>query len=876
MQNKFNIIQFKYIFIKLIVISGLLLILCFPKATLAQLEQNDSTVIIASDSLKTDTVKIPRLLEETINYNAKDSIKLKVANQIVYLYGNAVVKFGEIELKAGYIEYDMKSKNVKAFPKKDSAGKEVQFPEFTDGNETFTAKMMAYNFETKKAFVEGSRTKQGEGFIHFDQIKVYENKETHGKHGKYTTCDLDHPHYYFNISKAIIKPDKKIIAGPLMLYISDIPTPLALPFGFFPNQKRKGAGIMIPTYDNNPSWGIGFLNGGYYIPLGEKMDLQLTGSIYTRGTWGLRAISRYANRYKYSGNIQLSYQNNVTGDSELAQLTNFSNDQVYSIRWTHNQDAKARPNSSFRANVNYNSSARDDINQRGTDFLNNSYSSTISYNRNFPNTPFSLVMNVSQNGTYTHSNNESTKSFNNLTFNLPDVNFLMNRITPFKNLKTEKYRGKGWAKQLSNIYLTYNSSFKNTLQFIDTAVNKDNLGDLASNMRNGFTHNATAGTTFKLFKKAVTIIPTVNATERWYFQKLDKTYDPIADKVLNDTLNGIQNWGRAFEANLSVNATSKIYGMYEFAGFAKGKRKAIVRHVMTPTIGFSYFPDFGTLTDSIRFNDTVRINPYSPFQLGNNGRPRDSESGSLNFSLINSLEMKIKTKTDTGLVYKKVKLLDNFTITTNYDFFREEFKMGNINATGRTTLFELFALQGGMTFSPYDRDTGVLVDQYSVNNSGPLARLTNANLTLGFSLSPETFKKKSAEKPNQEDTEEEKPKSIYEIPWSATFSYNIRMNKVWSKNSNSDSLVYDQTVRVGGNVSFTKNWRMTFTTSYDLTNKQLSLSSIDLYRNLHCWEMRLNWIPFGPRQSYNFGINVKSSILQDLKYEKRSQPREFR
>lgn len=855
----------------------MLLTLCFPQVSFGQ---NDSTLVsdsIQKDSITIDTVKIARLLGETINYNAKDSIRLKVIKQKVYLYGNAVVKFGKIELKAGYIEYDLKEKNVKAYPTIDSAGNKVQFPEFTDGKETFTAKMMAYNFETKKAYVEGSRSKQGEGYVHFNQIKVYPNKETHGRNGKYTTCDLEHPHYYFKISKAIIKPDNKIIAGPLMLYISDIPTPLALPFGFFPNQKRKGAGIIIPNYDNNVSWGVGFLNGGYYVPFGEKVDLQLTGSIYTRGTWGLRAISRYKNRYKYSGNLQLTYQNNVNGDEALQELTRFSKSKAYSIRWTHNQDPKARPNSSFNANVSYNSSARNDINQTGTGFLNNSYSSAISYRKTFPNTPFSINLNASQNGKYTNSTTENVQDYNNLTFNLPDVNFVMNRIYPLKSIDNEKTRDKKWAKQISKIYLTYNTQFKNTVSFIDTAINFDDFQTLGPKMRNGFSHNASTGTSFKVLKKAVTINPSINANERWYLQKLNKSYDTSLDSVFIDTLRGIKNWGRVFNASFNVSATTKLYGMYQFAGFAKGKKKALIRHVVTPSLSFSYNPNFSTLTDSLIHNNTVKITPYSPNALGIFGYPTDSESGRITFSLANSLEMKIKEKTDTGLVYKKLKLIDNFTLRTSYDVLKEEFKMSNISASGRTTLFKIFTITGAMNFSPYSRDTvGNIIDKYLFKETNKIARLTNGNINLGFALSPETFKKKEEEKSGISNKNEKKPESEYEIPWTANFSYVMSMTKTWSSFSNRDSSIYTQSAGAGGSISFTKNWRVGFNVNYDITNKDFSYSNIEVYRNLHCWEMRLSWIPFGPRQSYNFGINVKSAMLQDLKYERRSQPKEFR
>ena len=846
----------------------MLLILLLPANSIAQGEVKQPD----------DSLKIKRILDEPVSYKAQDSIRLDVVSQKVYLYGKAEVKFGDIVLKSGYIEYDFKGKNVCAYPIKDSVGKDVDFPEFTDGKETFTAKLMCYNFESKKAFVEGSRAKQGEGFVHFDQVKVYPNKETHGAHGKYTTCDLEHPHYYFNISKAIVKPDNKIIAGPLMLYIADIPTPLALPFGFFPNQKNKGAGIIIPTYDNSVAFGSGLLNGGYYIPFGERFDLQITGSVYTRGTWGVRSILRYKNLYKNSGSFQLSYQKNVTGDKALQSLTNFSTSNVFAINWNHIQDPKAQPNSTFNANVNYNGSPRSDINARGTDFINNSYQSSISYRRVFPNTPFSLTLNASQSGTYTYSNNANRQSSNNLTFNLPDVNFAMNRIYPLKGIQNENNRNKKVIKELAKIYVTYNTQFRNTISFIDTALydstlDRNNYGKLLSDMRNGFQHNLSAGTSLKVLKKSVTINPSINVTERWYLQTLSQGYDPIADKVTRDTLRGPTNWSRAFNGSINVSATSKLYGMYRFSGFAKGKRESIIRHVLTPNLSFSYNPNFNSLIAADTINDSTFVPTYSPLQLGIYGYPPNSQSGLVSLNLTNSLEMKIKTKTDTGMVYKKVKLIDNFTVGSSYDLALDSFNMRDITIAGRTTLFKVISINGNMRFNPYFQNSdGAIRDKYLIAETGKLARFVNSSIAVSFSLSPETFKKKKEETENEETP----PISQYDIPWNLSLNYNFSARRYFNTVSKNDTTQFIQTIGTSGSVSFTQNWRLGYTVNFDMTNQAISYTAMDVYRDLHCWEMKLSWVPFGPRQSYNFQINVKSAMLQDLKYNKRSQPREFR
>lgn len=832
----------------------------------------------AQDTTSAPQKKVKRLMEEPVEYDAVDSTILDVLEQKVYLYSGAIVKFGEIQLKAGHIVYDFKNKNVCAYPRKDSTGKEIEFPEFTDGNETFTAKLMCYNFETKKAFVEGSRTKQGEGFVHFEKVKVYANKETHGLHGKYTTCEDEHPHYYFNISKAVVKPNDKIVAGPLMLYIADIPTPLALPFGFFPNQKNKGAGLIIPTYDNSVPWGSGLRNGGYYFPIKDKADIQLTGSIYARGTWGIRAVTRYKSLYKHNGNFQLSFQENINGDKELPELTRYSKSRIFSIIWNHNQDPKARPNSTFNANVNYNSNARTDINSVGTGFLNNSYQSSISYRKLFPNTPFSVNVNASQSGTYTPADtSQGRQAYNNLTFNLPDINFAMNRIYPFKALENDKNAGKTWMKEASKIFLTWNTQMRNEVNFIDTALGGDIINQLLPRVKNGVQHNLSAGTSIKVLKKNVTLNPSVRLTERWYFQKLDQNYNSAQDTVIRDTLRGIDNWNRAMNGSMSIAATTKVYGFYQFAEFAKGKRQTLVRHVFTPSVSFNYAPSLNTYTDTQYINVNNIILPYTPLQLGVYGVPPRTSSGAVGLNLTNSFEMKIKTKTDTGMVYKRLKLIDNLTLSTSYDLIREEFKLADINVTGRTTLFKTISLNGNMRFNPYalnDTLRTQRINEYEINKSGKLARMTDANLAASFILSPENFRKNKTEENEKKSTE--KTIDPYEIPWNASFTYNLNVRNFVNSVSDKDTTTYIQTAGASGSVTFTKNWRVGFNLNYDITNKQLSYTSLDIYRDLHCWEMRLSWVPFGPRQSYNFQINVKSSILQDLQYKKQSQPNEFR
>lgn len=844
--------------------------MCFStQKSIAQATIKDSTV-----ELKTN-----KFLDQQIDYDAEDSIRFDIVTQKVFLYGKAFVKYGEIELKAGYIEFDFATKTVKARGIKDSLGKETNLPQFIDGGQSFSAQSMDYNFETKKGLVVGSKTKQDDGYLHGDTVKSHLNNEYHVKHGKYTTCDLDHPHYYFNISKAIVKPNDKIVAGPLMLYVDDLPTPLAVPFGFFPNNQSKGAGIIIPTYDNSIRYGIGFLRGGYYIPFKDKADLQLTGSVYTRGNWGINAISRYKSIYKYAGNLDFSYQVIKNGHPDL---NNFTRSNIFAIKWNHQQDVKAHPTSSFSANVNISSlnNYQMSFNPTGEQFLSNTFASSVQYRKSFANTPFSLNINAA------HSQNTQTKQ---VSITLPDISLVMNRISPFGFLENDKNRNNKFIKELGKIWLAGNSQFKNTITVADSTLALNNIPYLNGQMRNGFQHNLNTGTSFKILNQKVSFNPSFRYTERWYLQTLTKNFDNTLNDVVTDTLRGFNNWQRAHNYSASASLTTKLYGMYGFSGFLKGYRNTKIRHVLTPSLSLSYNPNF----DSRQFGyygTGGTVSSYSPYDLGVFGIPPTGQSGSINMSLVNSLEMKMNAKSDTGLTVKKYSILDNFTVNGSYDIFKDSLKFSNVSMNARTTLFKMFSINGRAVLNPYyfDSVNGSMVqlNKSLFSQTGKIGRITSASTALNFNLKGDKFKKKVTDlQKNKEESSPEidaiknNPDAYvdFEIPWNVSFAYNINYSRRYYLINDlasditriKDSATIKQTIDISGDINLTENWKIGVWMNYDITGKQLSYTSINIYRNLHCWEMSFNWIPFGPQQSYNFQINVKSSVLNDLKLNRK-------
>jgi len=801
-----------------------------------------------------DTLKVPQSqLDQEVNYSARDSMRFDIAKQRVYLYGNAHVSYGNTNLTAGYIEFSMTDNHVYATGITDSTGKTTEKPHFTDGGEELTAAEIEYNFETKKGVIREVRSRQGEGYVHMEVSKKHVNDEIHLEHGKYTTCELDHPHYYFNLSKAIIIPDDKIVSGPVNLVVMDIPTPLALPFGFFPNQKRESKGILIPQYGESPVLGFFLLNGGYYMPLGKKgkADLQLLGDIYSRGSWGAKTILRYNTKYKHNGNFNLSFTDLKRSDPEFPD---FSRNKEFFIRWQHNQDAKAHPYRRFSANVNAGTrnNFRNNFNTVSQDYLSNTFQSNISWTYSIPNTHINISANL-------RHNQNSLTGLVNLT--LPELAMNVNRFFPFQGIRKTGSATKKWYE---NIGMTYASNMRNDLTVQDTLLRSEYLPGVTSRMRNGMRHSGTISTSFKLFKQKFTLNPAASFTERWYLQSIQKEWDNITQQPRTDTLRGFK---RAGDYSLSASLTTKIYGMYSF----KGKRNAKLRHVITPSINLSYHPDFST-QQSGYFGPNGTLATYSPFDIGIYGKPPAGEAGLISLNLVNNIEMKFKSARDTVTGYKKLVLIENFTLTGSYNVFADSINYSNINLSGRITLWRNLGLVYAGTIDPYryvnGRKTGDLLW-----DNGSIGNFLGNNLALSWALrsKTKTAAKGSLNTLNEEDRNEiSRNQDAYidfTIPWSLSINYNIRKDKLFSSLGTENRIT--QSLMLRGDLSLTQNWKIGFTSGYDFTNKGLTYTEVNIFRDLHCWEMRFNWIPFGIRKSYMIQINIKSSMLQDLRLMRR-------
>ena len=845
----------------------------------------DSSIIIA-DTLTTDTSKIDSIklvqkapetqisssaIESKVEYLADDSIRLDVSEQKVYLFGNANINYEEITLKAAYIEFDLKNNIVFAKGIIDSAGKEIGKPVFDENEQSFSAKTITYNFETTKGLITQVITKEGEGYIHSDTIKKQANDVYFIKNGAYTTCDLEHPHFAIKSPRIKVIPNDKIITGPAYLSIAGIPTPLAAPFGIFPNKKGQSSGILIPTYGESVNTGFFLQNGGYYFGISDKLDLEVRGDTYTKGSWALRAASSYKKRYKYSGKLSTGYSVFKLGEKELPT---FSKTNDFFISWRHNQDPKARPNSRFSANVNARSSTYNKFNSNNSnDYLSNTFKSNISYFKSWAGKPYNLSVNL------THSQNVLNKT---VELNIPEVMFSIDRFYP---LKRKTVIGK--PKFYENISLAYTTNLRNTISY-DSLFTPGNTSEFITGsmprFRNGMDHLIPIKTSFKIFKH-LNFTPSFNYRERWYLQSIEKRWDDTTSTLVTDT---VRDFKAARNYSISTAFTTKIYGMYQF----KSKRIKAIRHVLTPSIGLSYRPDFGEKKwgyyKTVQRDTLGNTDTYSIFNGGINnwqgiyGSPPRGKSGLISFKLHNNLEMKVRSLKDTVTHTKKIILIENLTISSSYNLAADSLNWSKISIGGYTRLFKRLRIEYNGKLDPYIIDSlGRNINKFEWKENKRLARITNSDwdLSLNWNLSPEVFKKKESTEGTEEELEMiyEHPDAYidFNIPWSLNISYSLRhsSNYHYSGQLKPDSVSKNivQTLSFRGDINITPKWKIEFSSGYDFVDKKISHTAIDIYRDLHCWEMTFKWIPFGFRKSYNFGINVKASVLQDLKLTRKRE-----
>lgn len=800
-------------------------------------------------------------LESEVYYTARDSIRYDIQEQTVYLFGAATVKYEAVQLTADRITFSFKNEEARAFGVPDSTGKIVGKPEFVQDGKTIEADSIRYNFTTKQGLIREVRTQEEGTWLHAGLSKRHSDGEVHSRAGMITTCDRPYPHFHFKVNRMMVIPDKKIVTGAAYMKLGrKIPTPLAVPFGLFPNKKGSSSGILIPVYGNSDQLGYFLLNGGYYLPINDHLDLQLTGDIYSRGSWGLRGITRYSTRYRYSGNLDISRSTQLNGDPEYPD---FSKQNNFFLRWNHNVDPKASLTDRFTASVNVGTSRNftNNFNSSTSDYLSNTFQSNINWTHLWIGKPYNLSANLR------HSQNTLNGSFD---LTLPAVAFNVTRILPFQNIKKPGTK-RHWYDQLyDQIGVNYSANFDNRLSTTEEQLSLNNLSALTRDMQNGIRHTAAVTTSLK--NKFFSLNPDFRISERWYFRSVEKTTFTSADTIytVTDTVPGFK---RAEEWSTGATLTSKLYGMYSF----RSTNLQAIRHTITPSVGFNYRPDQSTQIEG-PFGVNGALSNYSPFDIGIYGKPAAGASGSVNLGVIQNLEAKVRDRKNSALdstVFKKIKLFDYLGITSSYDILKDSLRWSPVNLAARTQLFNIFNVNVVSLWDPYAVDTlGQRIDRSERSVTGRLARMTYTNVALGFELKSKKYGKtvNSTSDTNDaqvvEDSDPSKGAKInFSLPWRLGVNYSYDVTRSYAGGTSMDS--ERQSVLFNGDVNILKYWKLGVSSGYDLVAQEITPTSLNLYWDLHCWEFNFNIIPLGVRKSFSFRINVKASVLRDLKYELR-------
>lgn len=849
--------------------------------------QTDSTTLNV-DSLSTITPD-SLLLSETdffptsIFYDARDSIVFDLLSETVYLYGDAVVKYESIELRAEYIEYAMGKGQACANGVRDSLGVVVGVPILIDDGQQFSQKTMCYNFKTKRGTSHEVITNDGEIFVHSEVAKRQTNEWVHMKSGKLTSCDADVPHYHFYVGKAIVVPQDKIVTGPinlrvrvplpiieikggkrfkkpfgLKLSLPDIvkKTPLVLPFAFFPNKIESSHGIILPSYGDSEVLGFFLQNGGYYLPINKHIDTRLLFDVYSRGSWSVQNLTSYNKRYKYNGTFNISRTVTKSGFSELPS---FSKNTNFFVRWKHSKDSKARPNSRFSADVNMGSSNnfRNNLNSSQQDYVSSSFSSSVQWSRGWTGRPYNLAISARQNQNVTSGNVDVT---------LPSATFTVNRFNlPLGFLKKNTASSKWFDK----IGVTYSTRFDNVLNTTDKELRLNRANQLLNEARNGVKHTAAVSTSVKALNNFVSITPSFNYNEVWAFRQVERSFDEETQVASRDTVGGFRS-GRSWST--SVNATTKLFGMYQFK---RAKNVKAMRHVITPTLGLRYTP-YRNYTEYGFFGDDGQLESYSPFDVAAFRPGNSQESGAVTFGLQNNLEIKVRDKKADKLAWKKVKLLEGFNVSSSYNMLADSMNLADFNIRAFTTIYKNLKLSMNSALSPYDRNLeGIQVGDYLWDTQRKLVRMRSLDGSLRMQFSSKNTQdfNEVPQGATQEEIDFIKNTQNDYVDltqsWTLNVGYTFNLRKNWDKEALRDTIALRHAITMNASVNVFRNWFLTYDGGYDLQNKDFTPTTISLYWDLHCWEFAFNWIPFGDRRSYNVQLNVKSSLLKDLKLQKR-------
>ncbi|MDC2179014.1 putative LPS assembly protein LptD [Bacteroides thetaiotaomicron] len=841
------------------------------------------TVVVRVDSVA-PTKKQP--LDAPVIYESNDSTTFTLGGAAT-LYGSGKVNYQNIELAAEVISMNLDSSTVHAYGIKDTTGTIKGKPVFKEGETAYDTETISYNFKSKKAGITDIITQQGEGYVTGSRAKKGANDEIFMEHGRYTTCDHhDHPHFYMQLTRAKVRPKKNVVTGPAYLVVEDVPLPLAVPFFFFPFSSSYSSGFIMPTYMDDSSRGFGLAEGGYYFAMSDIMDLKLTGDIFTKGSWRLSGLTNYNKRYKYSGTLQADYQVTKTGDKGMPDYTVAKD---FKVVWNHRQDAKASPNSTFSASVNFSTSSyeRSNINNLYNSQLltQNTKTSSISYSRSFPDIGLTLS------GT---TNIAQTMRDSSIAVTLPDLNITLSRLFPFKRKKAA-----GAERWYEKISISYTGRLTNSIRTKDDRLFKTGI----SGWENAMNHNIPVSATFTLFKY-LQVNPSVNYTERWYTRKINQTYNEETGRLeqnLNDTINGFY---RVSNYSASLSLSTKLYGMYKPL-FMK-KKEIQIRHVVTPQVSISGAPSFSKYWEEYTDNNG-NTQYYSPFTGQPFGVPSREGSGTVSFSLANNLEMKyFDAKKDT---LKKVSLIDDLSVNMSYNMAAKEKPWSPLSLNLRMKLTKNYTFNMNASFATYaytfDKSGNVVEGNRTEWSYGRFGRFQGYGSSFNYTFNNDTWKKwfgpkedeKGKDKKESEDGGDEDSDGsaedgtttkkvekaqadpdgyqVFKMPWSLSFSYSFNIREDRTKPINRYSMrypfTYTHNINMNGNVKISNNWSLSFNSGYDFQAKEITQTSCTISRDLHCFNLSASLSPFGRWKYYNVTIRANASILQDLKYEQRSQ-----
>ena len=824
--------------------------------------------VVAQSDVDTIMELSPNAIKEVIKYKAKDSVAMNLDSRHAFLYTDGSIDYESMLLKANRVNVDFNSQTLQAYGTLDTAGNVVGRPYFKQDDAEYHADSITFNYSSQKGIIQGVITQEGDGFLHGKKVKKINDSVMYLSGGSYTTCNYAHPHFAINFTKSKLITGNKIVTGPAWLTIEDVPTPVALPFAFFPITKQRQSGILVPSYGWMNYRGYYLKDGGYYFAINDNLDLALLGELYTNLSWAAEAKSNYYVRYKYKGAVNLRY--GQTFEGIRGDTANFNSFNDFKFTWHHDQDAKANPYSRFSANVNLQSRNYNKNTTNRNDYFNSTTTSSISYTTKL--------------GSYLNLAASARESFNAQTgimnIKLPSISLSSITIYPLRRRNPS-----GGYRWYENISLSYVLNAENNLTTPDselfTAVTLDR-------MQYGVQQTLPLSSSVKVLR-FFNWTNSVNYVERWHWKTIDQSYDAATGVLTTDTVQGFRA-NREF--SISTSLSTRIYGMFQFK---YGPLKAL-RHVINPSLSFSYHPDFGAarLGWWKEYTDTTGyVHRYSIFQQSLYGGPPDGRSGNLRLSVGNNLEVKVQNPFDTTAEIKKVSLIESLNLGMGYDLAKDSLNLSSLSVSGRTTLFRALVVNYSGSFSPYVIDTlGRMHDQLLWDVERRVFRMDNSTWStqLSYSLNNNTFggknkgsDGKSGGRPTTTliQTPNSTPIPIllggyadFNVPWNISFSYTYsHIDRYVARLMNIESETI-QSITLSANVSLTQNWRIAMSTGYDISNKGMSYTTVDIYRDLHCWEMRFSWVPFGYYKSWFFQINIKADALRDIKYEKKQNYQE--